>query len=399
MTILFDILLRVARELTPDVYESSATGGSASTLADTTNPEASDFWNNGTLFFKSGLMADRSAVITDFTITTGLFAFSPVNRVTNFGFETNTSGYAASGAGVSIARVTSEYHRGVASCEVTTASNVHSEVGYALSCESGIQFTFSVEVKDIAAQDFSLFVTDPDSNVVSASTVLWTGTGAWVRKSLTITPTTAGTHTFYVQRDAVASTTKYYIDDVQIVVGTEALYLECAQYDEYLSLTPAWSRSRLIQAVNTALGKQDITADNTATSSVAAQYTYNLPTDVSRILSIFVGTEVDGWVRHFNWKEEGVHLRFTANEPDADTILIRYLTKHGTVAADSATIDIGINVDLLVKDALAELWFQRWGGVDRSEAAKIRYQTYAGEAERLRSRLPHHNPDPRYSGL
>jgi hypothetical protein len=399
MTILFDILLRVARELTPDVYESIATGGSATTLVDATaNIEDDDWWIGGTLFYKSGILENYTATITDFTKSSGTFAFATFNGISNPSFETNANGHSAYGAGVTIARSTSQYCYGAASLEITPAANVSSGQTTTAACVAGVTYTVSVGILDVAAQTFSLQYHLPSGTYRNSTS--WTGVGgAWIRKYITFTAAVTGTAQFFLVRDAVNSATTFYTDGWQMVVGSITSYAECAVPDTYLALSKSWRRAELVRAVNTVLGKQDIVADNIATSSVAAQYTYNLPTGVSHVLSVFVGTEADGWVRHFNWQEEGVHLRFTANEPDADTILIRYLTKHDTVTADSDSIDIGINVDLVVKDALAELWFQRWGGVDKNEASKIRYQTYAGEAERLRSRLPHHNPDPRYSGL
>lgn len=79
MTILFDVLLRIARQVDETIYESVATGGGATTLADSTaTAEANDFWNGGTIFFKSGAggRINTCVVITDFVQSTGTFTFA-----------------------------------------------------------------------------------------------------------------------------------------------------------------------------------------------------------------------------------------------------------------------------------------------------------------------------------
>jgi hypothetical protein len=81
MTILFDVLLRVSRGLTGDIWEGIATPtyGSATTLIDSTaNIEDDDWWNGGTLFFKTGATGriNTTTTITDFTKSTGTFTFA-----------------------------------------------------------------------------------------------------------------------------------------------------------------------------------------------------------------------------------------------------------------------------------------------------------------------------------
>jgi hypothetical protein len=85
MSTLFDVLLRMAREL-DESFESNATGGSATTLVDAANSEPDGYWNNGTLFLVAGPRVGTTLVITDwdnptktFTIPTGT-AITTANR-------------------------------------------------------------------------------------------------------------------------------------------------------------------------------------------------------------------------------------------------------------------------------------------------------------------------------
>jgi hypothetical protein len=252
MTIMFDVLLRIARELDEDVWESVATGGNATTLSDTTNLEASDFWNGGTLFFKTGNRISTTAVITDFTVTTGVFTFA---------------------------------------------------------------------------------------------------TGA-----------------------------------------------ACAAGNEYMALTPAWSKSRLIQAVNTAFGNQTILTENEALTAASGTKVYTLPTGVSGIRRVQSGTDSAGWNSSNYWREEGGELRFYANEPATGSIRLYYEAKPTYASADSTAIDSQVDIDLLVWDALAELHLQRSQRSDENPRETARFQYYKGEAERCRSHVKKHRIDTRYPG-
>lgn len=258
MTILFDVLLRVARQVTEDVWESTATGGSATTLVDSSaNVEADDFWNGGTLFFKSGSTGriNTTAVITDFTKLTGTFT-------------------------------------------------------------------------------------------VATGVALATG-------------------------------------------------------NTYLALTPAIPLANLIRAVNNALKKQTLITEDETTDIVASQYDYSLPAGVSNVLAVYFGNDTDGWERSNTWGERNGELTFYAYEPGTadDHIRILYWGNHGEVGASSDTINAQINVDLLVFDALAELWGQRAMRSDENPRAKDRQAFFYQEAEKLRNRKAKKNSATKYTGL
>lgn len=69
------LMLSIARRVM-EPFEGTATGGSATTLVDSARSEADDFFNVGTLFFKSGGQALYSVEITDFVNADGTISFT-----------------------------------------------------------------------------------------------------------------------------------------------------------------------------------------------------------------------------------------------------------------------------------------------------------------------------------
>ena len=133
------------------------------------------------------------------------------NEVTNPSIEVGTTGYTAVGAGVSIARVTTQQRRGVASLEVTTATGVASGAYFGTVNEvSGVARTFSVDVYGTAGQAMRVQIRDTSANVLSETT--FTANGHWQRIKVTRTGSASTTRRLYVVRDAVASTAKFYVD-------------------------------------------------------------------------------------------------------------------------------------------------------------------------------------------
>ena len=78
---LAELTLEVAKKLT-NVAEGTATGGNATTVIDTAawGPgtsvgEANDYWNNGTIWMRSGLSIGKSRIITDWASATWTWTF------------------------------------------------------------------------------------------------------------------------------------------------------------------------------------------------------------------------------------------------------------------------------------------------------------------------------------
>ena len=70
-----ELLLRTA-ELLRGLRYGTATGGSTTTLVDTAMAEPDTYFNNGTIWFLSGNNAGKSAVVTDYDLTTHTFTFA-----------------------------------------------------------------------------------------------------------------------------------------------------------------------------------------------------------------------------------------------------------------------------------------------------------------------------------
>jgi len=75
MTTLADVTLAVAR-LCAEIADGTATGGSATTVVDTGITHPNDFWNNGTIWLRSGNNIGKSAVITDYASASWTWTFA-----------------------------------------------------------------------------------------------------------------------------------------------------------------------------------------------------------------------------------------------------------------------------------------------------------------------------------
>lgn len=77
MTTVFDISLKIAREV-GDVIEGTATGGSTGTLVDSSlTTHTDDYFNGGTLWIKSGTHAGKVFLVTDY-VSGGTASFATV---------------------------------------------------------------------------------------------------------------------------------------------------------------------------------------------------------------------------------------------------------------------------------------------------------------------------------
>jgi hypothetical protein len=122
------------------------------------------------------------------------------------------NGYGAHGAGVSIARSSLQQRRGMWSVEVTPATGVESGLyyGYNINEAAGVARTFSVDVKGVAGQVMRVQIRTLAGAMLSET--VFTANGYWQRLSVTRTGAANITRKLYVVRDAVASTTKFYVD-------------------------------------------------------------------------------------------------------------------------------------------------------------------------------------------
>jgi hypothetical protein len=152
MTVLAEVLLKTAFAL-KSLRNSLATGGSATTLVDSLLSEPDEFFNNGTLFFISGALANKTAVVTDWDEATFTFTFPtfapPVNVV----------------AGIRYAVAESRYPREVM---VQAINQALSELGPILYRDQTLltvldqaEYTLPAGVSDVKRVQFSTNTADP----------------------------------------------------------------------------------------------------------------------------------------------------------------------------------------------------------------------------------------------
>jgi hypothetical protein len=147
------------------------------------------------------------------------------NLVTNPSIEVVTTGHTAVGSGVSVARVTTQSRRGIASLEVTTAVNVIAGVSYDIVLSNAVIYSFSADILDVVGQEFNLYIAAV-GGAPKSSVITWTGTGYWKRKSVTWTADSSTTFALYITRSSVNSTSKYYVDGFQLEAGAVSTYID-----------------------------------------------------------------------------------------------------------------------------------------------------------------------------
>jgi hypothetical protein len=128
----------------------------------------------------------------------------------------------ASGSGVTIVLTGDYARRGAYSLQVNTATGIASSAYYDnVSITSGLDYTFSVDVKGVAGQAMRIVIAD--SSHAAKATKTFTATGYWQRVEATLTATeTSSTYELWVTRDAVASTAVFYVDGAQFEQESKA---------------------------------------------------------------------------------------------------------------------------------------------------------------------------------
>lgn len=178
---------------------------------------------------------------------------------------------------------------------------------------------------------------------------------------------------------------------------TFATGLACASTDKFVVMPEKRSRNLLVTAINSALLKQNIKAENESLTGSSSTIVHTLPAGVSRVIQVYYGSDTDGWTRHHYWHERNGELEFYKSPPN-DAIRLVYLTNHGNVVLDTDTIDSQINVELLVLDALYELHRKRsLFGLEAEKFETDQMQKYDLDRARKANQLPGPIEDPVYS--
>jgi len=146
------------------------------------------------------------------------------NYIKNPRFDTpeGITYWTASGAGVTIELTGDEVRRGAHSLQVNPASGIASSAYYDnVKVTSGLDYTFSVDVKGTDGQAMRIMITNAAH--AAKATKTFTATGYWQRVEVTLTATeTASDYELWVTRDAVASTAAFYIDGAQFEQESKA---------------------------------------------------------------------------------------------------------------------------------------------------------------------------------
>ena len=123
--------------------------------------------------------------------------------------------WAASGAGVTIAISGDKQRHGAYSMKVNPASGVASAAYYAnLSVTNGVTYAFSCDVLGVQGQAMRIFISDGLNNI--KATKQFVATGYWQRVSVSFAVVETKTDYYVaVSRDAVASTSPFYVDGAQ----------------------------------------------------------------------------------------------------------------------------------------------------------------------------------------
>lgn len=149
------------------------------------------------------------------------------NLVSNGGFETNTTGWAAFGAATLVGRNTTNKKFGAASCEVLCASSAQQGIRLTgITVAASTQYTYSAWI--LAAENINCVLTLTDNiDQGLASGNLAVPANAWTRISYTATTDSHTTRDLRVEaKDSVGAHT-FYVDGVQLELGAVATpYIE-----------------------------------------------------------------------------------------------------------------------------------------------------------------------------
>jgi len=149
------------------------------------------------------------------------------NLITNPSFETNTTGWTAVGASVTIAQSAAYQRRGVYSCKITPPSGAQVSGIYfgTFALSSGTTYYLSLDVLDVLGQGFNLYFANT-SAVMCGTATEWTGTGHWARHVVSWTCDSNASYRLYLTRDSVASTSPFYVDGAQCESASESTYFD-----------------------------------------------------------------------------------------------------------------------------------------------------------------------------
>ena len=158
--------------------------------------------------------------------TTPTFGATTTNYIANPGFEVNTSGWAASGTGATIARVTTNKYMGLASLKIDSygsgAGQGASTTVFTMSPAAGTYVLSFYARTDISSSSFSTLMAGFSTSTQFSACTLNSNTVSnlgWRRYNCSFTVSGPITQIFIGQSDANPNRT-FYIDAIQLQLGS-----------------------------------------------------------------------------------------------------------------------------------------------------------------------------------
>ncbi len=158
--------------------------------------------------------------------TTPTFGATTTNYIANPGFEVNTSGWAASGTGATIARVTTNKYMGLASLKIDSygsgAGQGASTTAFVMSPAAGTYVLSFYARTDISSSSFSTLMAGYSTSTQFSACTLNSNTVSnlgWRRYNCSFTVSGPITQIFIGQSDANPNRT-FYIDSIQLQLGS-----------------------------------------------------------------------------------------------------------------------------------------------------------------------------------
>jgi hypothetical protein len=137
-----------------------------------------------------------------------------VNMVTNPQIRYVTTGYAAVGAGVVIARDTAKQRRGVASLKITPAAGVASGTYFGVvALTTLLPYTYSLDIYGISGHIYDIYF-GTTAGVQTGPATVYTGVGHWQRVAVTYVESSSTDRRLYVVQRS-SDTNPFWVDGFQ----------------------------------------------------------------------------------------------------------------------------------------------------------------------------------------
>lgn len=141
-------------------------------------------------------------------------------------FERGTAGVAAI-QGATIGSAANEQQFGAWSCVITPTSNGTSGAAFGTwTAGNGTDYTVSAYVQGANGVNYALFIGDSNGVNVQAGSTPFVGGGTWQRYSLSYSEASGATRRVVLRKTSGNDTNPFYVDAVQIEVGSQTTYID-----------------------------------------------------------------------------------------------------------------------------------------------------------------------------